>query len=410
MKGLRFDEFAGVFVRKNIKNRKQITIMKLWKRAVGVLKDKKSIYVAGVSRRTSYRNPHLEAIIIKATSHDDSFVDYKNFQRVYQWARTSPLYMKPLIWSLSNRMEKTRAWVVALKGLMLIHGVICCKIPAVQRIGRLPFDLSSFADGHSRPSKAWGFNAFVRAYFAYLDQRSMLIASETKAIMTSKQDLAEELRRLVTWQTLLDLLLQVRPQAENMRKVGLVFEAMICIVTEVFEVYGRIRRGIDRAVAKVYDDSSLLPSPGKVEACLAIGILRKATVQGDELTLFFEICKEMGVLNVSFCPSVDRIPADADFRDLERIIEGVSRRELMNLDRLDHDNDDQDGAIVIVDEEKERYTSKTIITENWEVFDEDHHDDHPVRVMDKENEVTSKPVLMMLPPPPTLVLQDLITF
>ncbi|PON83775.1 AP180 N-terminal domain containing protein [Trema orientale] len=393
--------------------------MKLWKRAVGVLKDKRSIYVAGVSRRTSYRNPQLEAIIIKATSHDDSFVDYKNFQRVYQWARTSPLYMKPLIWSLSNRMDKTRSWVVALKGLMLIHGIICCKIPAVQRIGRLPFDLSSFADGHSRPSKAWGFNVFVRAYFAYLDQRSMLIVSETKAMMaaaSSRPDLAEELERLATWQALLDLLLQVRPQAENVRKVGLIFEAMICVVTEVFEVYGRIRRAIDRAVSRVYDASPSSPPPGKAEACLAIGILRKARAQGDELSFFFELCREMGVLNASFCPRVDRIPDEEDFREIERIIDGVSKREL-SLDCGDHDHDDQDCAIVVVDHgESENYSSKTIITDKWEVFDDDQDYFNSRRMMEKENEVASNDhALMLLPPPPPppappLVLPDLITF
>lgn len=184
--------------------------MKVWKRAVGVLKDKNSIYLAGLSRRTPYRNPHVEAIVIKATSHDDSSVDYKNFQRVYQWARTSPLYMKPLISSLSTRMEKTRSWIVALKGLMLIHGVFCCKIPAVQRIGRLPFDLSSFTDGHS--TRAWGFNAFVRAYFAYLDKRSTLVSSEIlKPPSPVEATLSEELQRLVTWQSLFDLLLQVSP-------------------------------------------------------------------------------------------------------------------------------------------------------------------------------------------------------
>ena len=176
--------------------------MKVWKRAVGVLKDKNSIYLAGLARRRSYRNPDLEAVVIKATSHDETSVDYKNFQRVYQWARASPLYMKPLVWSLTARMERTRSWVVALKGLMLIHGVFCCKnVPAAHRIGRLPFDLSSFSDAHS--SRAWGFNAFVRSYFAYLDKRSVFISSAATHVSP------DDLRWLVAWQSLLDLLLQV---------------------------------------------------------------------------------------------------------------------------------------------------------------------------------------------------------
>ncbi|XP_062113218.1 putative clathrin assembly protein At1g25240 [Humulus lupulus] len=400
--------------------------MKLWKRAVGVLKDKRSIYVAGVTRRTSYRNPHLEAIIIKATSHDDSFVDYKNFQRVYQWARTSPLYTKPLIWSLSNRMDKTRTWVVALKGLMLIHGVICCKIPALQRIGRLPFDLSSFTDGHTKPSKSWGFNAFVRAYFAYLDQRSFLVFSETNRANTTSSSktissLAEELRRLVTWQALMDLLLQVRPQAENMRRVGLVFEAMICVVTEVFEVHEKIRKSISQAVARAYDHSA--PPPGTVEVGLARGILRKATVQGDELCLFFELCREMGVLNASFCPKVERIPAEEDFRELMRIVDGVcNTKEELSLDHRDHRDHDHDqsqdrGTIVIVDHrDQDERSSKTIITEKWEIFDEDHHHHHrPDYNHSKRSTVTdhydsNRQLIVLSHPPPTLALPDLITF
>ncbi|KAM6546732.1 hypothetical protein CsatB_027468 [Cannabis sativa] len=402
--------------------------MKLWKRAVGVLKDKRSIYVAGVSRRTSYRNPHLEAIIIKATSHDDSFVDYKNFQRVYQWARTSPLYMKPLIWSLSNRMDKTRTWVVALKGLMLIHGVICCKIPAIQRIGRLPFDLSSFSDGHTKPSKAWGFNAFIRAYFAYLDQKSFLTFSEIKENNNAKKSsLGEELRRLVTWQSLMDLLLQVRPQGENMRRVGLVFEAMICVVTEVFEVYEKMRRLISQAVARAYEDDHIWPRPGDVEVNLANGIMKKATVQGDELCLFFELCREMGVLNASFSPKVERIPAEEDFRELVRIVDRVSKintreDEILSLDYEDHD-DHQDGTIVIVDhnyDDEQSYSSKTIITDKWEIFDEENYDqnktlmlvstDHHHHHHDLDSSNHDHQLIMLSPPPTITALPDLITF
>lgn len=241
----------------------------------------------------------------------------------------------------------------------------------------------------------------------------MLLATETRPIATTATNLADELRRLMTWQGLLDLLLQVKPQAENMRKVGLVFEAMICVVTEVFDLYGQIRRGISRAVARVYDDDEASSSSsGKVEASLAIGILRKATVQIDELSLFLELCREMGVLTASFCPKAEDIHAEQDLLGLERIINGVSRREL----RLDHRDGDhgRDGAIVTFDhheENKECYSSKTIITDKWEIFDEDHH--YPIRVMEKENEViTSNHVLMMLPPPPPppIVLPDLITF
>ena len=192
--------------------------MKLWQKAVGAIKDRNSIWLATLSRRTPYRHPDLEAAIIRATSHDGAKIDYNNARRVFEWIRTSPIYMKPLAWGLSARMEKTRSWVVALKGLMLIHGVFCCQIPSVQLIRRLPFDLSGFKDCHSSPSKTWGYDAFVRSYYAYLDQKSAFISSEAKKLKKGlKPPLLEELIKLQNWQSMLDTLLQVRPLDDNMK-------------------------------------------------------------------------------------------------------------------------------------------------------------------------------------------------
>lgn len=192
--------------------------MKLWRKAAGAIKDRNSILLASLSRRTPYRHPDLEAAIIRATSHDGAKIDNTNARRVFEWIRTSPIYLKPLAWGLSTRMEKTRSWVVALKGLILIHGVFCCQIPSVQRIGRLPFDLSSFKDGHSSPSKTWGYDAFVRSYYAYLDQKSSFICSEAKNFKKGlKLSLLEELIKIQSWQSMLDMLLQVRPLDDNMK-------------------------------------------------------------------------------------------------------------------------------------------------------------------------------------------------
>lgn len=333
--------------------------MRLWKRAAGALKDRNSIWISSISRRTSYRNPDLEAVVIKATSHDESYVDYKNAQRVFQWVRTSPIYLKPLIWALSMRMEKTRSWIVALKGLMLMHGVFHCKIPAVQMIGRLPFDLSNFSDGHSKRGRTWGYNAFVRAYFLFLDQKSAFLASEMKLqkgrIRETEEPFTEDLTRLQKWQSLLDVLLQIKPQGENMI-VTLILEAMECVIVEIFEVYSRICGGIAHALLRVYETG------GKVEAEMALKVLQKARVQGEELTLYFEFCRDIGVMNASEFPKIEQIP-DEDIRDLERIISnGVS---VSNEDRAIVLK--ESGAIV----ERREPKMKTIITEKWEVFDED---------------------------------------
>lgn len=324
--------------------------MKLWMRATGALKDQKSLLVANLSPRKSHRNPNLESAIIKATSHNEYCVDYKNTQRVFSWIRASPVSMKPLIWALTTRIDKTQSWVVALKGLMLMHGIFCCKTPAVLRIGRLPFDLSNFTDGHSKPNKMWGFNSFIRSYYCFLDQRSSLLYDQSQRKQT-EDPLLQDLYKLKNLQSLLDLLLQIKPLANNMRH-GLILEAMDCVIIEIFDIYSRICNGIARILLRIY-------TIGKPEASIALKILQKAMTQGEDLALYFEFCREFGVFNAMEVPKVAHIPEE-DIRDLERIINGVSD---------DHSNNEKDIAAIV--EDKKQSKLKTVITEKWEVFDEE---------------------------------------
>ncbi|KAJ6768868.1 CLATHRIN ASSEMBLY PROTEIN [Salix koriyanagi] len=310
--------------------------MKLWRRAAGALKDQNSLLAISLSRQTWYRNSDLEAAIVKATNHDESYVDYRNAQRVFTWIRTSPVSLKPLIWALTTRMEKTRNWAVAIKGLMLIHGVFCCKTPAVQRIGRLPFDLSNFTDGHSKPSK--------------IDQ--------------TEEPMDQELVKVKNLQYLLDMLLKIKPMADNMKEV-LITEAMDCVIIEIYDVYSRICKGIARVLMGIY-------SAGKLEATMALKILHKANVQGEDLALYFEFCRNFGVFNALEVPKVTQIP-EADIKDLERIINGVPEaKSYKNV----NDEDDSKAIVVkedvaIVEEKGPNSRLKTIITDKWEIFEED---------------------------------------
>lgn len=369
--------------------------MKLWKRAAGALKDKHSIWSAKFSGQRPFRNPDLERVIIKATSHDENRIDCKNVQRVFQWLRTSPLYLKPLLIALSMRMQKTRSWIVALKGLMLIHGVFCCNIPAIQKLGRLPFDFSNFSDGHVHPGKAWGFNAFVRAYFAYLDQRSAFVSSEVKknnisnhvgmkkntkdvVVVEVEETLTEELDKLQKLQSMIDMLLHIKPRNNLNMNHGLILEAMDCVIVEVFDVYSKFCKRIARVLLRIYDVG------GKVEAGIALKVLQKAMAQGDELSFYFEYCRDIGVLNASQCPKIERI-SEEDIQDLETIIGsgGASDAKKKSLEFLDGGNgvaavgNNEDKAIVLSDcyaatvKNSQEKGLTTVITHQWEVFDDD---------------------------------------
>ncbi|KAL2343561.1 hypothetical protein Fmac_004846 [Flemingia macrophylla] len=340
------------------------------------MKDKNSIWVAKFSRKGPFHNPDLETVIIKATSHDDHRIDTKNVKRVFQWLRASPLYLKPVIWALSMRMQKTRSWVVALKGLMLIHGIFCCDIPVVRCMGRLPFDLSNFSDCHLSPAKSWTFSAFVRGYFAYLDQRSAFVSSEVKVKQTNgklvvvEETLMEELEKLQKLQGLIDMLIQIRPRNESMN-VGLILEAMDCVIVEVFGVYSKFCNRVAKVLLRIYEVG------GRVEASIGLKILQKASIQGEELSLFFDFCKDIGVLNASQCPKIEQISKE-DIQDLERIISGASTNKGNNVVANNEDKAivlrDCSSALADYSHQKKPENNglmMTVITHQWEVFDDD---------------------------------------
>ncbi|KAG8500073.1 hypothetical protein CXB51_003576 [Gossypium anomalum] len=334
--------------------------MGLWKKVTGIIKDKNSIVWANFSGKSSFRNPDLEISIIKATSHDEYHIDKRNAQIVFSWIRASPISLRPLVWALSRRMEKTRSWVVAVKGLMLMHGVFYCKVPAVEKMGRLPFDLSSFTDGHTTSAKTWGFNAFVREYYAFLDQRALVLSEKDNRKSDERSPMAQRLSKLQKLQSLLDMLLQVKPRAENM-KLPLILEAMDCIIIEIYDVYSRICTEITKVLLNIY-------SVKKPEAATALKVLQKAMTQGEELSLFFESCKEFGVMNANEFPTVAQIPKE-EVEELERIVNGASDMTMTTYEDSvgDYSIEENDETAAIV-EHKEAL--KTVITDKWVVFDE----------------------------------------
>ncbi|CAN4087571.1 unnamed protein product [Withania somnifera] len=309
--------------------------MRLWRKTFGLIKDKKSLWLTSISRRSSFKNPEMEAAIIKATNHDEYAIDMKNVDRVYKWLRLSPSHLKSLIWSISLRMGKTKNWVVAIKGLMLIHGIYSSKIPAIQRIGRLPFDLSNFKDGHIDPYKIWGINAFIRSYFTYLDQKSSLLFMNLQerrnlqnlehinnnnnddnnnndnnvVVVEGRNRMIRDLVLVQKLQFLLDMLLEIRPLCGN-AMVPLVLEAMDCVTIEVFDVYGRICNGIARITLRIYS-------------------IWKTTIQGEELSSYFELCQSIGMKNATEFPRIEQIPCE-DIKELRRNHQrGVSKRRIL---------------------------------------------------------------------------------
>ncbi|XP_066331270.1 putative clathrin assembly protein At1g25240 [Miscanthus floridulus] len=366
------------------------TARQWWRRAAAAVKDRRSLYLTRVAVlrprpasgvAAALRSPELEAAVILATSHDERSVDYGSAARVLALARASPPALQLLMWELARRAGRTRCWAVALKALMLAHGLLLRSdaAPRAARLGRVPFDLADFRDRSSPPSKSSGFSAFVRAYFRFLDTRSLFAAQELDDDAGSGSgggeaaDDGEDARldRVAKQQHLLDLLMQIRPYGDGMEQ-GLILEAMDCVVIEIFEVYSQICTGIARFLVAVLGSAPTTPRPRPGETLAAarrrrgvqgMRVLRKAAEQSAQLSSYFDLCRSLGVLNAAEFPAVERVPDD-DIRDLEKII--------MNhvVEESGKEEEKETKALVVAVEET-RPASKTVVTKEWVVFDDD---------------------------------------
>ncbi|KAL6858804.1 hypothetical protein ACP4OV_017806 [Aristida adscensionis] len=355
------------------------TARQWWQRAAAAVKDRRSLYLTRVAalRPASGvvpRRPELEAAVIRATSHDERSVDYAGAARLFALARASPPALQPLMWALARRAGRTRCWAVALKALMLAHGLLLRSdlAPRAARLGRVPFDLADFRDHSSPPARSSGLSAFVRAYFRFLDTRSLFAAQELDGDADDDED--ARLDSLTKQQHLLDLLMQIRPYGDGMGQ-GLVLEAMDCVVIEIFEVYSQICTGIARFLVGVLGSAPTTPRqrPGETVAearrrrgVQGMRVLRKAAEQSTQLSSYFELCRGLGVLNAAEFPAVERVP-DNDIRDLEKlmmshVVEGDSKEE-------EEEDENDEKALVAV--ENAAVASKTVVTKEWVVFDDD---------------------------------------
>ncbi|KAK8299625.1 hypothetical protein V6Z11_D05G331600 [Gossypium hirsutum] len=307
----------------------------LWKLVSAAIKDNNNLIKAKFSRKDSCRNYDLGAAIIKVTSHDNYVSNRRNAQIVFSWIRASSIILRP--------------FVVALKGLMLMHGVLRCKVPDVQNMGRLPFDFSDFTDGHSKLSKTWGFNAFIHDYYAFLDKRAALSYDQHNQKAQYRHPLMlQSLLNVQNLQFLLGLLLKVRLLADNMN-VGLIIEAMNCVTVEIFDFYTE----------------------------LALKILQKTTANAEEISLFLDFCSEYygTPTNANELPTVTQILEEDVQQKLERIANDDSDKTCRDIGFVENEKMAKDltkenliDAIVGQIDKTKVSGLETIITDKWVVF------------------------------------------
>ncbi|OEL14144.1 putative clathrin assembly protein [Dichanthelium oligosanthes] len=347
-----------------------MSVRQWWCRAAAALKDRRSLLLARLRPRRAGSGHHreLEAAVIWATSHEDRWMDYRSAARVFAWARASPASVRPVMCALARRARRTRCWVVALKALMVAHGLLLrsgLRGPAA-RAGCVLFELAEFRDRYSSSSSArsLAFSAFVRAYFRFLDYRSLLAAQgDTDGDECSDYQMTR-LERIAKRQFLLELLLQIRPYGDGM-EVPLVLEAMDCALVEIFQVYGEISTGIARFLV------SGVPGPAKPQmrkatAATAVNVLWRAVEQSAQLLSYFELCRGLGVVNARKLPAVFVRLKDDDVRNLERILMGDAQDDASDEAEVEGtapaDVNGAEGSASMI---------ATVVTTEWVAFDEE---------------------------------------
>ncbi|KAI3752807.1 hypothetical protein L2E82_24844 [Cichorium intybus] len=330
-----------------------------FRKAIGKVKDHTSISLARVSSSTTL--PDLEVAIVKATRHEEYPAEERRIREIINLTTDSPTYVAECISLISARLDKTRNWIVALKILIVLQRLLQDGDPAFEqeiffatRRGTRLLNMSDFRD-MSR-SNSWDFSAFVRTYSLYLDEyleyrmqgRREKHGSyfheedeeepETKPIaLVLKSPVPEKsndnlFSRLQHLMQLLERFLACRPAgpATNHR---IVMVALYPILKQSFDMYGDITDVlsifIDRFTELEISDSIKVYE-----------ILRRVGKQYDELEVFYDYCKSIGLARTSEYPDVEKI-SQKKLETMDKFIREKSvKTDQYRTEELEADNEE----------------------------------------------------------------------
>ncbi|KAF8725658.1 hypothetical protein HU200_020201 [Digitaria exilis] len=302
------------------------------RKALGAVKDQATI---GIARVSSSVKPDLDVAIVRATSHDDAPPDDRRAREVLRLAAGGS--QRACVASLSRRLARTRDYVVAAKGLALLHRLAAADAegggdphllaellrPATsgKRAGEpvLSLLLDFRDDAHAA---SWDHSAFVRAYAAYIDDRVRFLVSllpppravhfaddhhfaapappPPAAAAVSDMDAEGLLLRARQLRHLLDRFLACRP-AGLARTSRVVLATLYPLLRESFTLYRDVA-GVLAAILDRFFDGMEYP-----ECVKAFETYVATAKQIDALIAFYAWCHDAGVAPSSDFPEVKRV-------------------------------------------------------------------------------------------------------
>ncbi|XP_028791236.1 putative clathrin assembly protein At1g03050 [Neltuma alba] len=306
---------------------------KIWRGALGAVKDQTSIGLAKVGSTTALAD--LDIAIVKATKHNETPGDEKHVREILSLTCYSRSHVSACVSAISRRLSRTRSWTVALKSLVLIERLLQEGDPAYEqeiffatRRGTRLLNMSDFRD--SSTANSWDFSAFVRMYALYLDERLEYKMqnkrgrrssdrdrdgdgdrdrdrdreknrSESLGRSTPLHDLRTEalFSKMQHLQILLERFLACRPSGEA-KNHRIVMVALYPILKESFQIYFEMTDILGILVDRFEDM--------EVQDCIKVyDIFCRVGKQYDELDLFYTWNKSMGIARSSEFPDIERI-------------------------------------------------------------------------------------------------------
>lgn len=143
-----------------------------FRNTIGVFKDKTSITLA---KAASFSD--LRIAIVKTTGHKMCPAKEQHIREILTLMSCSVNHAASCVATISQRLCKTKDWVVAIKTLILIQRLMQEGSPAFAEEvlittnynGTHMLDMSNFRD--ATWANSWSYSAFVRAYALYLREQ-----------------------------------------------------------------------------------------------------------------------------------------------------------------------------------------------------------------------------------------------